>query len=56
MPPGCCGGNVKVELNLFIYAMKSNLKRATGVGKSMLRSKTGLASLKADNLRIFLMI
>ena len=43
---------MKVELDLSNYSAKEGLKRAIGIGTSMLASKTDLASLstKEDNL------
>ena len=40
------GGKVKVELDLSNYVTKVSLKRSTGIGTSMLASKTDLASLE----------
>ena len=52
------GGNVKVELDLYNYATKADVKGATGISTSTLASKTDLVSLKtrvdkldADKLR-----
>ena len=47
------GGNMKSELNVS-YAMKDDLKRATGIDTSTLASKKDLASLntKVDNLDV----
>ena len=42
------GGNLKVELDLFNYATKRNLKGATPADTSNLASKSDLASLKAE--------
>ena len=42
------GGNLKVELDLFNYAIKRNLKGATPADTSNLASKSDLASLKAE--------
>ena len=42
------GGNLKVELDLFNYATKTNLKGATPSDTSNLASKSDLASLKAE--------
>ena len=42
------GGNVKVELDLFDYAIKADLKGLTGVDTSNLIVKFDLASLKAE--------
>ena len=48
------GGNMKSELNVSSYAMKDDLKRATGIDTSTLASKKDLASLntKVDNLDV----
>ena len=35
----CSGGNVKVKLDLFNYAIKADLKEATGIDKFTLASK-----------------
>ena len=40
--------NVSVELDLFNYATKADLKRATGADMSNLAAKLDLASLKAE--------
>ena len=42
------GGNVKVALDLSIYATKAELKNATGVDTSKLAAKSDLASLKVE--------
>ena len=39
---------VKVELNLFDYATKADLKNATGVDASSFAKKIDLANLKSD--------
>ena len=39
---------MKVELDLYNYATKVDLKRATGVDTSNLAAKSDLASLKAE--------
>ena len=39
---------VKVELDLFNYAIKTDEKRATGADTSYLAPKSDLASLKAE--------
>ena len=41
------GGNVEVELDLFSYATKVDLKNGVGVDTSKLATKSDLASLKA---------
>ena len=41
-------GNVKVELDLFNYPKKADLKGVAGVDTSNLASKSDLASLKAE--------
>ena len=46
--PKSLGGKVKVELNLSNYAIKADLKNATGVDTSSFAKKTDLASLKFD--------
>ena len=48
------GGSMKSELNVSSYAMKDDLKRATGIDTSTLASKKDLASLntKVDNLDV----
>ena len=46
-PDNHFGGNVKVELNLSIYATKDYLKGATDIDKSDLALKSNLAKLKA---------
>ena len=48
------GGNVKVELDLFNYATKTDLTEETSIYTSTLASKTDLANLrtKADNLDV----
>ena len=42
------GRNVRVELDLFNYATKADLKLATGVDASNLAAKSDLANLKAE--------
>ena len=42
------GGNVKLELDLFSYATKADLKDATGIDTSNLALKSNLASLKTE--------
>ena len=42
------GANVKVELDLCNYAIKADLKNATGVDTSDFAKKTGLANLKSN--------
>ena len=42
------GGRVKVELNLFNYATKVDLKNATAVDTSKLAKKIDLANLKSN--------
>ena len=39
---------IEVELDLFNYATKSDLKNATGVDTSELAKKTDLVNLKSD--------
>ena len=46
--PKSSGGRVKVELDLSIYATKTDLKNATGVDTSYFAKKTDLASLKSN--------
>ena len=46
--PKSLGANVKVELDLFNYATKADLKNATGVDTSDFAKKTDLANLKSD--------
>ena len=46
--PKSLGGKVKVELDLSNYAIKADLKNATGVDTSSFAKKTDLASLKFD--------
>ena len=41
-------GNVKVELDLSIYATKSDFKKAAGVDTSNFAKKADLGSLKSD--------
>ena len=45
--PNSLGGNVKVELDLFNYATKADLKNATGVDTSDFAKKTDLANSKS---------
>ena len=42
------GGDIKVELDLSNYAIKTELKNGTHVDVSSFASKTNLASLKAE--------
>ena len=42
------GRNIKVELDLSIYATKKDLKNVTPVDVSSFASKTNLASLKTE--------
>ena len=44
--PNSLGENVKIELDLFNYAIKTNLKKATGVETSSFAKETDLANLK----------
>ena len=46
--PKSLGGRVKVELDLFNYATKTDLKDATGVDTSSFTKKVDLANLKSD--------
>ena len=46
--PKSLGANVKAELDLSYYGIKSDLKNATGVDTSDFPKKTDLANLKAD--------
>ena len=46
----CSHANVKVELDLSNYAIKADLKNATGVDTSDFAKKTNLPNLKS-NLR-----
>ena len=46
------GGNVKVELDLFNYATKTNLKGATGIDKSNLALQSNFAKLKSEVYKI----
>ena len=46
--PKSLGGRVKVELDLFNYATKIDLKNATGVDTSKFAEKVDLANLKSD--------
>ena len=41
-------GNIKVELDLTIYATKTDLKNITHLDVSSFASKTNLASLKTE--------
>ena len=42
------GKNIKVELNLTIYATKTDLKNITHVDVSSFASKTNIANLKTE--------
>ena len=42
------GKNIKVELNLSIYATKTDLKNTTQVDVSSFASKTNIANLKTE--------
>ena len=44
--PKYLGGRVKVELDLYDYATKADLKHTTGVDTSKCATKINLASLK----------
>ena len=46
--PKSSGGKVKVELDLFNYATKADLKNATGVDTSKFAKKVDLANLKSN--------
>ena len=46
--PKSIKGNVKVELDLSNYAIKADLKNATGVDTSDFAKKTDSANLKSD--------
>ena len=46
--PNSLGANVKVELVLYSYATKTDLKNITGVDTSFFAKKTDLANLKSD--------
>ena len=46
--PGRLGGNVKVELDLYKYTTKADLKKVTGVDTSKFAKKVDLASLKSE--------
>ena len=48
LKPSSLGPNVKVELDLFNYATKTDLKNATWVDTSSFTKKTDLASLESD--------
>ena len=48
LQPKSSGGRVKVELNLFNYTTKTDLKNATGVDTSSFAKKTDLPHLKSD--------
>ena len=50
LKPNYLGANVKVELDLSNYAIKADLKNATGVDTSDFAKKTNLPNLKS-NLR-----
>ena len=43
-PDECSTGNKKVELDLYNYAVKADLKGATGVDTSNLAAKSDLSS------------
>ena len=45
-------GNIKVELDLFNYATKTDLEGVTGVDISNIEAKSDLASLKAKQMKI----
>ena len=47
-PHKCSGGNIKVDLDLFNYLAKANLKEAGSVNISNLTAKSALAILKAE--------
>ena len=47
-PHKCSGGNIKVDLDLFNYLAKANLKEAGSVNISNLTAKSDLAILKAE--------
>ena len=47
-PHKCSGGNIKVDLDLFNYVAKANLKEAGSVNISNLTAKSDLAILKAE--------
>ena len=46
--PRSLGGKVKVDLDLFNYATKTDLKNATGVDTSKFSKKVDLANLKSN--------
>ena len=46
--PKCLGANVKVELDLFCYAIKTDLKSTEGVYTLDFAKKTDLVNLKFD--------
>ena len=49
LDPDICGGNkIKIESDLPNYAVKSDLKKATGVDISDFAKKTDLTSVKSD--------
>ena len=63
LAPKSLGGRVNVELDLFNYATKSDLKNATGVDTSKFAKKVDLANLKSnadkldiDKLKIYQLI
>ena len=63
LAPKSFGGRVNVELDLFNYATKSDLKNATGVDTSKFAKKVDLANLKSnadkldiDKLKIYQLI
>ena len=47
-PYTCSKNEIKVELDLSIYATKSDLKSATDLDTSNIAKKTDLVSLKSD--------
>ena len=47
-PYKCFGGNVKIELDLAIYATKADVKEATRVDMSNLAAKYDLSSMKVN--------
>ena len=61
--PKSLGGRVKVQLDLSNYAVKSNLKTATGADTSKCAKKVDVANLKSnvdkldiDKLKMFQLI
>ena len=46
--PKSSGGRVKVELDLFNYATKTDFKNATSVDTSSFAKETDLANLKSN--------